>query len=128
MSYEINRTIDEGYISSYEYVARNDRNQIMRFYVYWTTDKVFLVTFYITTKRKDGYQYKKETGKDGIKPLIWAKDCLIDFLKYAKKQYHHKQLRIYSDDKQRQRIYAHYLIPLGFTEVKNKDKYLYINL
>ena len=87
MSYEINRTVDEGYISSYEYAARNDRNQIMRFYVYWTTDKVFLVTLYITTKRKDGFQYRTETGKDGIKPLIWAKDCLIDFLKYAKKQY-----------------------------------------
>ena len=128
MSYEIQRIIDEGYISSYEYKARNDCNQIMRFCVYWTTDKMFLVTFYITTKRKDGYQHGKETGKDGIKPLIWAKDCLIDFLKYAKKQYRHKQLRIYADDKQRYRIYAHYLIPLGFKEVRDKNKYLYINL
>ena len=75
------------------------------------------VVFYIG-KRKQGYQYLKQTGKDGIKSLLWAKKCIIEFIDMLQKNYIYNNktnnICIGWDDKRRKEIYTWGLRDLEF--------------
>lgn len=110
------RQTDGGVI---RYTAKNCYNQLLTFEIrpfgFWKYR--WYAVFWITTKRNQGYQEGLQTGKDGVKSLIWAKACLLNWIESAKKlkcrtsQY---RLYIWSDDARRFKVYQRYLIPLGF--------------
>lgn len=64
-------------------------------------------------KRKEGYQFLKKTGKDGLKILIWAKNCIEHFINHVKKKSNYwitdkglkSSIVIHWDDTQRQTVY-----------------------
>lgn len=120
--YEVNRQEGNEYVDHYIYKSRNDHNQIIVCEAYRTLHNTINFKFYITTKRRDSYQAGKITGKDGIKSLIWAKKCLIDFLEFCKWKYKHNVIEVYPDDEKRRRVYEYSLIPLGFKVQKDKYK------
>lgn len=109
------------------YKSKNDKHQILVLEIFLTDEEYYNVFLYITTKRKQGYQHLKITGKDGLKSLYWAEQCIIDFIK-NKYYFKNKQLRVYGADERRRKIYERSLLKMGFKVSKDKDKYLYINL
>lgn len=128
--YDIQRIKSEDYVDCYTYKSRNECNQILVCEIYRTIEGYLNVTFYVTTKRKQGFQFKKSTGKDGIKSLMWAKKCLLDFIEFARrvKKYKGQTLIVYPDDNRRRRVYERALIPIGFRIVKDRYKSLYLKL
>ena len=118
----------------YQYKSKNRVGQILTLEIWKDSDSkhnVWNVTFYITTKRKHGYQYLKQTGLDGLSSLIWAKTCIIDFIGWYKTSpYKEKKLKlcVYADDKRRMNTYRKGLIPLGFQVEKSKYQTLYLIL
>lgn len=126
--YEIKSNMDDGYVASFTYKSRNSLNQIIECNIYMTYNKNFWVKFFITTKRKDGYQKGKCTGRDGLKSLLWAKNCIIDFIKNESKPYKGLKLIVCADGERRWNTYNRSLIPLGFKVMNNKYKYFYIKL
>ena len=78
--YDVQRESGKEYLDHYIYKSRNECNQIIVCEVYRTYNETLNFAFYVTTKRKHGYQEGKTTGKDGIKSLLWAKKCLLDFI------------------------------------------------
>ena len=68
--YDIQRESGEEYLDHYIYKSRNECNQIIVCEVYRTYNETLNFAFYVTTKRKHGYQEGKTTGKDGIKSLL----------------------------------------------------------
>lgn len=114
--------------SVYQYKTKNSRNQLLTFKIYEYETGKFNVVFFITTKRKKGYQYKQQTGKDGIRSLIWAKQCLEDWISNCRKTHSGKVLEIYHDDKRRAAVYERYLVPIGFKVARNQYRNLYMIL
>lgn len=112
----------------YQYKTKNSRNQLLTFEIYEYEAGKFNVVFFITTKRKKGYQYKQQTGKDGVKSLIWAKQCLEDWINKYREQHKGKVVKIYHDDRRRATIYERSLVPIGFKVAKNQYKNLYMKL
>ena len=110
------------------YKTKNSQHQIVVLEIFLTDEDYYNVFLYITTKRKQGYQHLKITGKDGLKSLYWARQCIIDFIQKNYYFYKNKQLRIYGSDERRRKIYERSLLKMGFKVSKDKDKYLYINL
>lgn len=100
------------------YRCKNDCGQILNLSIHpdeYDACIFWDVCFWIG-KRKRGYEYMNQTGKDGLKSLLWAKECLIEFIeKYKeisslKKSY----LCIYWDDSRRKNAYYRGLKDLGF--------------
>lgn len=126
--YDINRIEGEIYIDHYIYKSRNKLNQIIVCEAYRTYSNYINFMFYITSKRKKGFQYKEITGKDGISSLLWAKNCLIDFIEFAKWMFHGDTIIVDADDEQRRIVYERALLPLGFIQIKNKQKSFLLKL
>ena len=126
--YDINREKDESYEDCYVYKSKNEHGQVIVCEGYKTTDGYINFSFYISTKRKDGYQEGKTTGKDGIKSLLWAKRCLLNFIEFSKEKFKRKILIVHPDDKKRRIVYERSLIPLGFKITRDKHRSLYIRL
>jgi hypothetical protein len=100
------------------YRGKNDSGQIMHLGIHPDEYQACIfwdVCFWIG-KRKRGYEYMNQTGRDGIKSLLWAKSCIKDFiekyeqLKKSKKSY----LCINWDDNRRRNAYLRGLKDLGF--------------
>lgn len=123
--YDINRVINEKYVSSYIYRTKNSSHQILYLEAFLTTRGFVNILFYITTKRKSGFQYLKQTGKDGLSSLVWAKNAIQDFLNNPPRELRGKELRIYGDDRRRFSVYQRSLTPLGFKVSRTQAKYLY---
>lgn len=131
--YEVKREINPEFINAYVYQTTNCFNQYLKFEVYETIDSkedkiYYAVTFFISNKRKQGFQQLRSTGKDGIKSLLWAKRCLIDFMEYIKtKDYPQSYITISWEDSHRKRVYYWGLKELGFylTRVFGKEVLLY---
>jgi len=99
------------------YSCKNKLNQkvILKFtkeeydnVIYWN------VCLYIGKKRA-GFQYLKQTGKDGIGSLLWAKQSIASFkdtLKGNKKKTH---IIVQWDDNRRRDVYIWALKDLGFS-------------
>lgn len=126
--YDINRTKGDLYVNHYLYKSRNEYNQIIVCEIYRDIHEHINFTFYITSKRKRGFQEGKITGKDGIKSLIWAKNCLLDFIKYAKHHYPKDIITIWATDKRRYKVYERSLIPLGFKHANDRYRHFYLKL
>ena len=99
--------------------AKNEHGQTMQLsFESWSftfkNKEQWFVRFYISTKRKHGYKYLEQTGKDGISGLLWAKRCLIDFIENGIDRKKDNQVVIYWDDNRRQRVYEYALSKLGF--------------
>ena len=121
--YDIKREASIDFYDCYTYKSKNSQNQIISFEVWrdnWNSSKpknIWKVCFYITNKRKKGFQYLTETGKDGIKSLIWAKNCLIDFIEFCKNSRYstyENVIIIQFDDIRRRNVYNYGLKSLGF--------------
>lgn len=126
--YKIDRCKDEDYKDCYYYKSRNEYNQIIVLEIFKVDEGYFNVMFYITDKRKKGFQYKAITGKDGIKSLVWAKNCIEDFISFAKWRFPGGRIEIYADDERRRKAYEYALVPLGFKVAKNRYKNLIYRL
>jgi len=128
---EINK--DNRYVDSYYFKVKNEFNQFLHFFIYnvdWSEfniDATYSVQFYITTKRKQGYQYLKQTGKDGLKSLLWAKECIKYFINNKLKG--KDKIIIYADNNKRLKAYQWGLKDLGFTEsyIKGSKCLIYYN-
>jgi len=107
----------DDYWEHHLYKTKNSENQIIEFKVNNVGGYYYTVEFFITTKRKLGYQYKKQTGRDGLKSLIWAKQCLIHFIENIAED--DMLIIVYFDDKKRKNVYHYGLRSLGF----RLDKY-----
>jgi hypothetical protein len=114
MNYTCHADIDGTLI----YKGKNELGQILTLCIHpdeYNACIFWDVCFWVG-KRKKGYQYMQQTGKDGVKSLLWAKGCIVDFikkhgmLKTSKKNY----LCIYWDDRRRKETYYRGLKDLGF--------------
>lgn len=123
--YDYNIIEDPDFMDDYIYKSRNEFNQILQLEIYRYDERCFYVTFFITTKRVKGYQSLKQTGKDGIKSLLWTKYCIIDFIDKFKDKYHRSVIKIYADDVRRLNVYERGLTEIGFKKSYTKPKYLY---
>ena len=104
------------------YKTKNESGQILSltFYLYEYSDaNVWYIVFWIG-KRKKGFQYNVQTGKDGLKSLLWAKECIKDFILKSDK---HKQTRLAlgGTDKRRKEVYKWGLKDLGFSINRSHD-------
>lgn len=126
--YDIYMEHGDEYVDHYIYRSRNRVNQIIVCEAYRTYDGYINFMFYITTKRKKGYQYMKQTGKDGISSLLWAKNCLINFIFFAKQAYPNDTIIIDADDERRSIVYKRALLDLGFKQIYNKKKSFLLKL
>lgn len=130
--YEINREVDEEFINAYIYKSINSYNQqlVLQIYesLYSPIGKIhYAVTFYICTKKYQGFQSLKSTGKDGIKSPIWAKNCIVDFIKFKDEKEPGNYITIAWEDSKRKRVYYYGLKQLGFYlgRLNNKETLLY---
>ena len=116
--YEINLIKDNKYIDTYYFKTKNELNQTLYLEIFnsnWSElalNKTYNITFKINTKRKHGYQYLKQIGKDGLKSLIWAKNCIKYFIESKLKE--NDLITIYADDIQRFNVYTRGLKDLKF--------------
>ena len=109
--------ISEGHTetSDIRYRAKNEYGQVLNMYFYIEQIGInteWWITFWIG-KRKRGFQELTQTGKDGIKSLLWAKECIKDFIKNLDRSHDHK-IFVHWDDNRRRDVYARGLKELGF--------------
>lgn len=126
--YEIDPIKNDDYVDCYVYKAKNEAGQRICLEIFRSLDEALWVTFYITTKKRDGFQEDTITGRDGIKSLIWAKKCLLDFIKRRKRQFHGSRLCIKGTDERRFNVYKRALETYGFREVLNGKRILMLEL
>ena len=132
--YEIELKEHKEYYNYYYYTAKNENGQILNLeFDGWPNNKsiTYYVKFFIG-KRKQGYQFLNQTGKDGLKSLIWAKNCIKHFIENvqlpSKFNYLTSQtIAICWDDSQRRDVYTWGLKSLGFMidVVDNKKALIY---
>lgn len=130
--YDIDLQKDREHVNSYYYKSKNEYGQIITLEIYeiYKEPGFMNVTFYIATKRKNGFQENLIVGKDGMKSLSWTKQCLMNFINNNiwKNFLKGKVLLVYPANNRLRRIYERSLIPIGFKVAKNKDKPLYLKL
>ncbi len=116
--YDIVISKDTNYYEAYTFKTKNECNQILQLELYscdfnaFNQAGTYTAKFYITTKRREGYQLLKQTGKDGIKSLSWAKKCILFFIQNILKK--GDRIVVFADDKKRMRAYERGLITVGF--------------
>ena len=121
-------TIDKDYIwekGFYVYKTKNEHNQKLKLIIYescYSTDYSvdWEVAFHIgKTKNKDKDFYNCNiNGKDGIKSLIWAKNCIVDFINTFRSinKTTNNKLTVIGTDNRRYNVYKYGLYKLGFKE------------
>ena len=102
-----------------KYQCKNDYNQTLRlefsrWHYQFSNKEQWFIIFYITDKKRHKYKFLEQTGKDGIKSLIWAKKCLLDFINNQIDKRVDNQIVIYWDNGKRFRVYEWGLKELGF--------------
>jgi hypothetical protein len=118
--YRINPIRSNIYQDTYDFKTKNQFGQLLELQIYnydWNEFNInasYAIKFHITTKRKHGYQYLKQTGRDGLKSLLWAKECIKYFIDNKLKN--KDKIVIFADDNKRLNIYKWGLKDLGFTE------------
>lgn len=99
------------------YRAKNDCGQIIE--LKFLCDEFDNCTYWCVSmwigKRKRGYEYLNQTGRDGLKSLIWAKKCIIDFMENGPRNYGKNHILIAWDDNRRKRSYIRGLSDIGFS-------------
>lgn len=122
--YDIKLKPSDTYRDIYHYTSKNEAGQIL--FLELQCEKTQKHDWYYVKlqigKRKQGFQFLKVTGKDGLKSLIWAKNCIEHFIEYIKDRPNYwvsdKDLKssivIHWDDTQRQTVYLRGLKTLKF--------------
>lgn len=111
--YAINPThVETGYI----YKSKNDAGQIINLQVdseeydnlvYWN------VVFWVG-KNSRRYEYNQQTGRDGLRSLLWAKRCLVHFMTTVERNHLRQHLLVGWDNNRRKKTYERGLRDLGF--------------
>ena len=114
-SYEDN----EGYTNYYDTsVLPSGQTIRIEFQEDWSKSKYFYNIYLVTShKRKQAdFIYGQQTGKDGLKGLLWAKDKIIEFEEYIKQKYSDIPIIIYCcwTDNRRRNVYERGLRKLGY--------------
>lgn len=86
--YDIELKTSTVWMNSFSYTSKNDSGQIIHLLLSGERKQkhIFYFVMFQIGKRKDGFQYMKTTGKDGLKSLFWAKNCIKHFIEYLKNQ------------------------------------------
>jgi len=109
------------------YKGINGANQTMimefeKWYHELNNQDIYFIKFYVANKRKQGYKFREQTGRDGIKSLLWAKRCLIDFLSNKINTNKENIITVFWDDKKRRDVYIRGLKHLGFKLQKDSGR------
>lgn len=127
---KINRKCNSEYEVQYHYKTKNELNQTIELIFYETNNLgnfKWTIYFEIKTKRKHPPKLNEQTGKDGIKSLIWAKNCIKDFIVYISSRSFYdsveRTLYIYYTNQSRKIVYERGLSDIGF---KHNDNYFYL--
>ena len=92
----------------------------------YSNDAVFWYVCFWIGKNKRGYEALTQTGKDGVKSLLWAKQCIKDFMKLKSGSVKPQHLCITWDNGRRRDTYFRGLSDLGFVfKYLYGEKYLY---
>lgn len=126
--YDIKVTKGDEYVDHYIFKSKNECGQVIVSEVYRTIDDYLNFSFYVSTKRKRGYQDGVVTGKDGTKSLVWAFRCLKYFIQSYSSKFSGEMLVIYPANERLRKIYEHYLIPVGFRIMYDRYRSLYLIL
>lgn len=121
----------------HKYRAKNENNQQLVLDIYicdnsdYSNNVLWNIEFFVTSKKRKGFQTLVSTGKDGIKSLIWAKNCIEDFIKLKESdELFHNSILVNWDDSKRKRVYVYGLSKLGFKLIRyrgGESLYLKIN-
>ena len=111
--YPINRvrTYNDERQDVYVYECKNVFNQKLCLY-FTDHERYYFITFYIMSKKKREFETLKQTGKDGLTSLLWAKNCIKDFIDNVAKK--NDLIIVEWDDKKRKNVYVRGLKSLGF--------------
>lgn len=119
---EIQRHGSHDYIAKERMPSGQTVEMLFSAYENQVGDITFWITLDVYHKRKQRESnVLKQTGKDGIRPLIWAKQRLIEFEEMLKKENiswllnRNVYITVYWEDAQRRRVYERGLVPLGYT-------------
>lgn len=104
-----------------KYVGKNHAGQsmilIFSYHQYRFSHKhEYWVGYTVSNKRdvNSDKVYLGNTGRDGLYSLLWAKECIKDFIKYECRDV--TDIYIEADDSKRFRVYKRGLRDLGFRE------------
>ena len=135
--YEVDNKIFDQETYTYKYRAKNENNQQLVLDIYicdnsdYSNNLIWNIEFFVTSKKRKGFQTLVSTGKDGIKSLIWAKNCIKDFIKLKESdELFHNSILVNWDDSKRKRVYIYGLSKLGFKLIRyrgGESLYLKIN-
>lgn len=126
--YDIKVTKGDKYADNYIFKSKNEYGQIIVSEVYRTTSNYLNFAFYVSTKRRHGYQEGIITGKDGTRSLVWAFNCLKYFIHNYSSRFSGEMLVVYPANKRLRKIYEYYLIPVGFKIMYDRYRSLYLIL
>lgn len=126
--YDVSPIKNNDYVDCYVYKSKNDKGQRICVEIFRSKYEALWITFYITTKKRNGFQEDEITGKDGVKSLLWAKKCVLDFIERYGTRFKGCKLCIHATDERRFNVYKRYLQSCGFREVLNGKRILMIEL
>lgn len=103
--------------NSITYRLKIDNGQIVELKISWDIymdTYYYYVTLYIN-KRKNGYKFLEQTGRNGIEGLLKAKEMLREFIEDIKQtENRNHNIYIFWDDNRRKDVYERGLKDLGF--------------
>ena len=102
-----------------KYQTKNTNGQTLRLiFSKWYYQKKRRIDWYIcfdiADKRKNKFKYEQQTGTDGIKGLLWAKNCIKDFIKNEIRKDVDNVIIVQWDNNKRRKVYERGLKELGF--------------
>ena len=117
-----------------EYQGINGTGQVMtlkfeKWNCNFSHDAHWYVVFHIKDKKRHNYKFREQTGTDGLKSLIWAKQCIKDFIENFINDGKKHTIIIYWDDAKRKKAYVRYLRDLKFnlTRMDRREALVYKN-
>ncbi|WP_026395315.1 hypothetical protein [Acetobacterium malicum] len=112
---------ENGEYRNYFDVKKMDSGQTIKieFQEEWTKNIVYFNIFLVIKhKNKSTYPALEQTGKDGLKGLIWAKNKVLEFEKFIKSLPRYKNSKVIIicrwDDNRRRNAYYYGLSKFGY--------------
>ena len=130
-TYRITRIKEKEYANCYSYNAKNEYGQLLRCEAFVPDEKIgcwpantFNFAFRIQTKRKHKPADGTISGRGGLGSLLWAKECLLDFISFTRTEKGNKykgyRILVSPATRRLQKIYEHYLVPIGFKKTYSR--------
>lgn len=124
--YEINPV--EQPFGTFIYKSKNEFNQIITLKIQIWDDSIKVIrwnVYFRIGKNKNKYKDLEQMmvrGKDGLKSLLWAKNCIKDFInKISNDEFfikRHNHIEVYWTNSKRRNVYERGLKDLGFIKEK----------